>query len=557
MPSKGLHMMKMELSRAGAATGALVTFLLMVSAADLAAREYHVGPGQALSKISDVPWAELQYGDHVFIHWRPQPYREKWVINRSGITVLGVRGTDGKRPVIDGRDAITAAGLEYGNGDRGVINIGSSADAVPRNIVIKGLEVRSAHPDYRFDGTRRYRRLAASIFVELAHDLVIRDCVLHDSGNGLFVAANEGRTRKILVEKNHIHSNGIVGRYYEHNAYSAALGITYQFNRFGPLRPGATGNNLKDRSAGLVVRYNWIEGGNRLLDLVEAEDSMVLVNHPSYRETHVYGNILIERDGGNPQAVHYGGDNEGKEDIYRGGTLYFYNNTFYSTRGDRTTLIRLSTNREKADVRNNILHLTAPGASFALLDKSGRMTLRNNWIKSGWVSSHETLFSGSVTDEGGLLEGDDPGFVDAEGLDFRLASGSLAIGAAADLPEGVLPGHAVTMEYQPHQRGRVRAQGERPDMGAYGYGGERSDDTGGGANGGGGDGTAGSDGAAGGDGGGPGGSPGGSALPSGEAEGNGAFGPLLLLLLVVGVPTLAQRYRDPPYVRRNGRGATS
>ena len=63
------------------------------------------------------------------------------------------------------------------------------------------------------------------------------------------------------------------GSIYEHNAYTEALGIVYQFNHFGPLCASCLGNNLKDRSAGTVVRYNWIEGGNRQLDLVESDSA--------------------------------------------------------------------------------------------------------------------------------------------------------------------------------------------------------------------------------------------------------------------------------------------
>ena len=67
------------------------------------------------------------------------------------------------------------------------------------------------------------------------------------------------------------------------------------------------------------------------------------VNDPRYRETHVYGNILIEPDGaGNSQIVHYGGDS-GTTEEYRKGDLYFYNNTVISTRSGNTTLVRLST----------------------------------------------------------------------------------------------------------------------------------------------------------------------------------------------------------------------
>ncbi len=300
---------------------------------------YEVGPGRPAAAIADVPWAGLSAGDTVLIHWRPEPYREKWVLCRQGaagapITVRGVPGPGGERPVIDGRDAATPAGLNFWNEARGVIKIGGAnnpPDTMPRWIVLENLEVRSGRPPYSFtgrSGAGEYASNAAAVYVEKAENLVIRNCVLHDSGNGLFIGtSNDYTTRDILVEGNYIFDNGNPGSAFEHNSYTAALGIVFQFNRYGPLREGANGNNLKDRSAGLVVRYNWIEGGNRQLDLVDAEDSAVLQTDPRYRQTFVYGNILIEPDGaGNRQIVHYGGDSGGAS-RYRKGTLYFYNNT--------------------------------------------------------------------------------------------------------------------------------------------------------------------------------------------------------------------------------------
>src|SRR5690606_26101384 len=196
-----------------------------------------------------------------------------------------------------------------------------------------------------------------------------------------FVAAFDGDTRDILIQGNYIHGNGNVGRAFEHNAYTAAIGIVYEGNRFGPLRAGSVGNALKDRSAGLVVRYNWIEGGNRQLDLTEGDDTDAIPAHPSYRRTWVYGNVLIEPDGaGNSQIVHYGGDNQDTA-LYRKGVLHFFHNTVVSLRSGNTTLMRLSTDDETADVRNNVLFVAAPGWRLAMLDGSGTLLLGHNWTK--------------------------------------------------------------------------------------------------------------------------------------------------------------------------------
>ncbi|MCB1037022.1 MAG: polysaccharide-degrading enzyme, partial [Acidobacteria bacterium] len=439
-----------------------VSLLLSVlSSVSAVAVEYHVGPGQPLAAIGDVPWAGLAAGDRVMIHWRAAPYQEKWVINRQGtaaqpIRIEGVRGPGGERPVIQGDGAVTPAGLNFWNEERGVIKIGGSntpPDGLPSYIVIEGLEIRSGRPPYTFTndggGTQAYVDNAAAIYVEKAEHLTIRDCVLHDAGNGLFIGAFDGQTQDILIEGNYFYDNGIVGSAFEHNTYTEALGITYQFNRFGPLRTGADGNNLKDRSAGLVVRYNWIESGNRQLDLVES-DSAVLIADPRYRKTFVYGNVLIEPDGaGNSQIVHYGGDN-GNAASYRKGNLYFFHNTLVSTRTGNTTLLRLSTQDETADVRNNILLVTAAGNRLAMMNADGTLDLSHNWTKAGWVGSHGTL-TGTINDDGTGVTGTDPGFADLGTQDFALVPGADAEDAGGPLHAATLPDHLPVRHYVVHQ----------------------------------------------------------------------------------------------------------
>jgi hypothetical protein len=442
------------------------------------ATEYVVGPDAGmLATISDVPWESLASGDRVLIHWRPISYKEKWVICRRGtaeapIVISGVPGPAGQLPVIDGNGAVTPSALSFWNESRGVIKIGGAsipADTLPAYIVIENLDIRSGRPPHTFTndsgGLETYAENAAAIYVEKAENLTIRNCILSDSGNGLFIGANGGLTKDILIERNWIYDNGIEGSYYQHNTYTAAIGITYQFNRMGGLRENCGGNNLKDRSAGLVVRYNWIEDGNRQLDLVDAEDSAVLVNHPSYTTTFVYGNILIESDGeGNSQILHYGGDSGTTAD-YRKGTLHFFHNTVISTRLGNTTLMRLSTNDEHADVRNNIIYTTAAGSRLAMLSESGVMDLRTNWLMDGWVNSHSS-FSGSIVDHGTNIEGTDPGFHDFATQDFSPDPGGPCENAGGPLNAASIPTHQPTSQYARHQRASVRPKDGAPDIGA-------------------------------------------------------------------------------------------
>lgn len=442
------------------------------------AEVYAVGEGHPYTAIGDVPWESLEPGDIVEIHHRAEPYREKFVIGRQGteampIIVRGVPGPGGELPVLSGENATTRSALNYTNGRRGVIKIGTSnvpASTTPAWIIIENLDIRSARPPFTFtgrDGVEAYASNAAAIYLELGEHITIRNCILRDSGNGLFIGAFNGMTQDIRVEGNLITNNGIEGSIYEHNAYTAAIGITYERNHFGPLREGCPGNNLKDRSAGLVVRYNWIESGNRQLDLVDAEDSAALVEHPSYARTYVYGNVLVEHEGdGNSQIVHYGGDS-GTVGDYRKGVLHFFHNTIISTRSGNTTLLRLSTNEETADVRNNVLYVTAGGARLAMLADSGQISLRNNWARPGWVGSHSALV-GSIDDDGSFVTADSPDFVDEEGQDYRLAESSTAIDGAGPLA-AELAAHAVSLQYVPHQQVEPRPSAGDPDIGAFEY----------------------------------------------------------------------------------------
>jgi Putative Ig domain len=457
----------------------LFTRFALKSTVHAQANVYEVGPGKPYASIGAVPWESLLAGDTVLIYWRTTAYKEKWVICRQGtlsapITVRGVPGPLGELPIIDGNGATTRSVLNYWNQERSVIKIGGAnnpPDTLPRHITIENLDIRSARPPYIFTAangtTVTYTDNASSIYIEKGENIIVRNCIIHDSGNGFFVASsNTLASQNILVEGNYIYDNGIENSIFQHNNYTAAIGITFQYNRFGPLRTGCLGNNLKDRSAGLVVRYNWIEGGNRQLDLVDGEDSSLIRNHASYRETFVYGNVLIEPDAaGNRQIAHYGGDS-GNTSSYRKGTFYFYNNTVISTRTDRTTLLRLSTNDEVCDFRNNIAYVTAAGSTVSLVDSAGVLNLSHNWFKPGYVNTFGTL-TGTVNNDGTSVLGSVPGFINEAGQDYNLAPGSGCINAGTFLHVNVVSANNVTRQYLKHQAGQDRPFDGTLDIGAY------------------------------------------------------------------------------------------
>jgi hypothetical protein len=448
--------------------------MLIVALPVCGATTYQVGPKQALKRIGDVPWESLGPGDTVRIHWRAEPYKEKFALSRAGakgkpITVTGVPGAKGQLPVIDGQDAVTRKEHRWWNQPRAVVKIGGAngeGNQSPAYIVLERLDIRNGRPPFAFTGRKGrvvHHKIAAALFIEAGEHIVVRNCILRDSGNGIF---SSDRSKDVLIEGCHIHNNGMPGAL-EHNTYTSSQGIVYQFNHFGPLRKGCGGSNLKDRSSGTVIRYNWIEAGNRQLDLVNASRKAA-IEDPAYRKTFVYGNVLIEHDNtGNNQMVHYGGDSKDRSS-YRKGTLYFYHNTVISTRRTWTVLFRLSTDDESCDFRNNVVHMTAPQQRPAMLTRAGgALDMRNSWVPKGWKVSHEKT-AGTVKDSGGNVLGTDPGLANVAKDDYRLKKGSPCIGVGAEL-HPACKDHPVLWEYVPHLGKRKRVQKATVDLGAYGF----------------------------------------------------------------------------------------
>jgi hypothetical protein len=445
-----------------------------VQASD-AGTTYDVGPSAKFKTPNDVPWDKLHAGDTVLIHWRAEPYKNKWVIAVEGtekapITIRGVPGPNGALPVIDGDGATTSKHCDYWGETRGVVKIGGARNANKigsKWIVIENLDITSGRPAFTFtDGkskVEKYVRNAAALWVEHAEHLIIRGCTLRNSGNGLVVSSNDKYAAEdVLVENCHIYDNGDPSGY-EHNSYTEAKGITFQYNWFGALRKGAVSNNLKDRSSACVIRYNWFDGGDKVLDLVDAEDSKIIRDDPRYRQTFVYGNVLIKRGGpGHAQVVHYGGDNA-KASTYRKGTLYFYNNTVVSKKLG-TQLFWLSTNDEICDARNNIFFTEGEGRTVALMRYGkGILTLNNNYLKPGYrhcAEAQDAIIRGEKTS---VLDST-PSFVDERGENFHLGERSVCRGNAVTLAPEALP---IDREYKKHQSSTPIPAGTKLSIGAF------------------------------------------------------------------------------------------
>jgi hypothetical protein len=462
-------------------------------------RDISVGPGQAYESIGAAPLESLAAGDTVRIYWRQQPYREKMMISGIGtadapIRVCGVPGPEGQLPVIDGQDATTRSTLDFpfeGHQVRGLVIIGHRHgepwENTPSYIVVEGLEVRNASPPFTFtdrSGKKAaYSEIAAGFFVERARHLIIRGCNVTANNTGLFIGTGGGPvalTQDVLIEKNHIHENGSLADYYEHNVYNEASGVVYQYNHLGSPRGGkggVLGANIKERSAGVVIRYNWIEDGAHILDIVDAQESKdVTRSLPSFHNTYVYGNVIIRGATPAGSLILYGGDSGVLED-YRKGTLFFYDNTVIVKNASypeytRTPIFELSTNEEHLDSRNNIYFSTAAPDDLHAIGllggrdgvSSGVATFAGDWVKKGWTQYDLTRgakmdLRAQVKGLDKMVRGDLPGFRDASADEYALVapgSAGTPVALTPTIPPELLP----TSQYVKHQQGKKRPEGQ-------------------------------------------------------------------------------------------------
>jgi hypothetical protein len=471
--------------------------------------EYHVGAGQPYTSIGAVPWYALEGGDTVYIHHRPPerggPYREKFLVSTRGtaaawLRVLGVPGPHGELPVISGDGATTSTNMHHrwlaASGRAAIQNLGvvhiavNSSNALPQYIEIGGLEIADAGAAYSFTGedgtTAPYAAFSACIYARTAKHVLVHDNVLRNCGLGFYNWIGTGATDTswdalqvdTVVRGNHFYDNGVVGGYKQHQIYTESDGVVIEGNRFGPMKAGALGSQIKDRSAGTIIRYNWIEQSPAGwdIDLVEPENAWSkdcstagnpngLNCRPYYAHDFVYGNVIVNKCPGrgrcNPNVVHWNEDHQfgdrGRATL-AGGKLAFYHNTiavYADTPGDMYLGFSLFNAHyggydcprgplpATIDFRNNLVASlartgTAPRIYLGYCGLEN-VTLGNSWMTTGWAnySPKAVASSGTVSGAANVEAGRSPGFVDSSTDDVRLSAVSGARSAGGALARDV------------------------------------------------------------------------------------------------------------------------
>jgi len=448
------------------------------------AYDFEVGPGKPYTELEQVPWEYLLPGDRVFVYSRATPYKRTIVISTCGnedawIEIIGVRDPDtGAMPILDGDGAICAAGRHYPLFDgAGMVNIGPFAAGVDgtaygtkvRFVHVTGFEMRNAHPTKMrtargATSPTPWGEFAQGVYVLGGHNICIQGNNIHNCGQGIFVnSTNHDRfqSHRIHICNNWIYDCSSTGSFSTHGMYLEAISMLVEYNWLGSVIDGSYGDTVKERSSGVVYRYNYIDTSangvafrdpsnedsaqNGILES-QAVDSL---GELTVKSIYVYGNTFVARRGSTTiVAVGDGANGELRE-----GKLYFYSNVVAVVADGESGYVGVYYdpfripifsiwNNVRSPVtvvaRNNLFYTTpkTPGAKqapFGIFAWGGVADFQSNWINDFVLTGYDTNYASAIAKGaqftgaglGGLAESTaSPDFVNLPTLDLGLQATS-------------------------------------------------------------------------------------------------------------------------------------
>lgn len=351
----------------------------------LAATTYQVGPGKAYANLQAIA-SSLKPGDVVEVYGNAT-YAGGVRLSAPGsasnkIKIKGMR-VNGKRPLISGgANTVEFSGNHY---------------------VFEGFEITG--------GTSR------CVFHH-AHDITIRDSVIHDCPSHGILGADSG-SGSLTLEYSEVYRSGSGDRLHQiymatdEEAYPGAV-FRMQYNY---VHDANGGNNVKSRAERNEIYFNWIEGAYyHELELIgpDGQDEGL-----KREDSDVVGNVIYQGfTTRNHYPIRIGGDGTGQTF----GRYRFLNNTIIHGNATTAAAFRVFDGIESVEMYDNAIFRQGGGTVSVLTDgdaewKNGRKIAgSNNWVTTGATNVPSTWTN--------TRQGTNPGFVNVANRDLTLTSSS-------------------------------------------------------------------------------------------------------------------------------------
>ncbi len=302
------------------------------------------------------------------------------------------------------------------------------------DVILENFELRSAQGDGRgFEQV--FSRNAAGVFLQ-GSNITVRNCHIHGCENGQMATEDADF---ILVENCNIGNNGRLEHrrgdgtplnpHRTHNFYFSAR---RQIVRHCYIHNSLDGVDFKSRGHNTIFAFNWVEE--------DMYSSMGIASH-NQQNTLCLGNVAVKRtyQVQDAPAAQRSLLRIGNGTGVACGKVVALNNTFVTCFPHDYQLFSIDSATTDVVFINNAF--AGPGESFMIHSGSGTITGTNNWIATVAGDLPSSLEN--------KIRGDDPGFVDRDGFDFRPREDSPLLDAGASQEEYMKALRLVTQ----HSRG--------------------------------------------------------------------------------------------------------
>jgi hypothetical protein len=317
------------------------------------------------------------------------------------IRIIGVRGSGGERPVLQG-------------------GVNTIAFFSSHHVVLEGFEIRQ--------GSSR------CVFLQ-ADDITIRDSVIHTCPQHGIHGADD-LSGSFTLEYSEVFDAGTGSNKHplymqsdEHAFPNAVLRIRHNY-----IHDGNGGNLIKSRFGRTEIHYNWLEGSDfQEIELIGPDFD---TQHPLWTDTlvredsDVVGNVIVHTDTWNT-AIRVGGDLNGHS---RGRVRLVNNTILFDTPGSGMRAVVVQLGLESLEMHNNVIFQVGDGRAITVYENFDEPDELPPWgTFTPWISGRHVAGSRNWVEDGApnvpgewvdTRSGTEPGFVNIALRDLRIAATS-------------------------------------------------------------------------------------------------------------------------------------